>query len=172
MSELDRDPAATPAAAAVKALRAGVIQLRREEWQTAIAELDRAVALEPEFAVAHAYRSSALLAIGRPADAQAAVDRALELEPNGFAANMKSGELAIRFGQLPLAEQRLLAAVRAATPASADERAATEMLTMVRTKLRKSITHTAVLPRLPSWRWGARSFRVRWRSVLRRPASG
>ena len=172
MSDVDRDSAATPAAAAVEALRAGLLGLRREQWQDAITQLDLAVGLDPDLAVAHAYRSSALIATGRPVEAQAAIDRALELEPDGFAANLKAGELSIRLGQLPLAEERLLAAVRAAVPASADERAASETLMLVRKKMRGSITHSAVLPRLPAWRWPVRAVRVRWRDVLRRPVSG
>jgi tetratricopeptide (TPR) repeat protein len=137
---------------AVEDLRLGLIALRREEWTIACTRLEAAVAAAPEWAAAHAYLSGAYMAVGRADEAMDSVDRALALEPDGFAPRMKAGELTLRLGDLVTAQSHFLAAVRAAVPASADEFAAHAALVITRRGIRKGISHASSLPRLPRWR--------------------
>ena len=71
----------------------GLTALRHEAFPEAVASLETAHRLEPGNAAALAFLSSAYLAIGRPIEASAAVDRALELDPDGCAPRLKAGEL-------------------------------------------------------------------------------
>ncbi|MGD2217187.1 MAG: tetratricopeptide repeat protein, partial [Gemmatimonadales bacterium] len=58
--------------------------LRR--WEEGLAEADRAVALDPLSPGTHLTRGLLLTGTGRPADAKAALQRSLELEPNQYTA--------------------------------------------------------------------------------------
>lgn len=131
---------------AMDSLRRALIALRREQFQAALEDFEAALAADPNFADVYAYRSGAMLALGRPLEAQADVARALELDPSSFAVNHKAGELSLRLGDLQSAADSFLAAVRAARPASADEQAATSALALVRVRQRSSIAHHARLP--------------------------
>lgn len=126
--------------------RNGLAALRIEEWSIAVIELETCTDLDPAHAASHAYLSGALLALGRPDDAAAAVDRALELDPDGFSPNLKAGELAVRLGDLDRAERRFLAALRSAEPGSPDAAAARRWLAITRERQRRSIRRQAVLP--------------------------
>jgi tetratricopeptide (TPR) repeat protein len=154
-------------------LRDALLLLRREHFPEALDALDAALAAEPDNADVHAFRSAALLALGRPVDAQAAAELALSLDPDGFAANQKGGELSFRMGLLDAAADQFLAAVRAARPGSADEAAAASFLALVRKRQRSAISHHAVLPGLTGdWRPSRRALANRWRGFLRRPVAG
>jgi tetratricopeptide (TPR) repeat protein len=158
--------------AAIQELRAGLIHLRREQLPEGLAALDAALAIDPDLADAHAYRSAALVALGRPEEAREASARALELRPDDFGPRMKAGELALRLGHLSLANEHFLAAVRAAVPGSPDEAAAKAALIFARKREGQSISHRARLPRLPRWRRPAALLdRASWRS-RREPAEG
>jgi tetratricopeptide (TPR) repeat protein len=154
-------------------LRDALLLLRREHFPEALESLDAALARDPGNADIHAYRSAALLALGRPIDAQAEAELAMSLEPDGFAANQKGGELSFRMGLLDAAADQFLAAVRAARPGSADEVAAAFSLAQVRKRQRSAISHHAVLPGLPgAWRRSRRALGNRWRGLLGRPIAG
>lgn len=153
-------------------LRDALLLLRREHFPEALDALDAALAAAPNSAEIHAYRSAALLALGRPLEAQSEAELSLSLDPHGFAANQKGGELSFRMGDLATAADRLLSAVRAARPGSADEAAAAAALALVRKRQRGAISHHAVLPRLSAIRRPSRALRARWRTLLRRPAAG
>jgi tetratricopeptide (TPR) repeat protein len=137
-------------APAVDHLRRGLDALRREEWDIALSALSAAVAADPQLAVGHAYLSGALLALGRPLEAQDAVEVALRLDPDGFASLLKAGELAMRLGDLDRAEIDFLAALRAAAPGSPESIVARRWLVLTRERDRRSIRGQAVLPRFMS----------------------
>lgn len=143
MTEPDPSPTPSPAA---ELLRQGLLALRREEFPRALEEFETALAVDPMAADVYAYRSGAMLALGRPLDAQADVARALELDSTSFAVNQKAGELSLRLGDLQSAADYFLAAVRAARPGSGDQHAATAALGMARLRQKTSISHHARLP--------------------------
>ncbi len=149
--EVPVDPTHVPVDA-VTAAREGLVAIRHERYPEALALLQAASTAAPDWAVPVAYASSVLVALGRPVDAQDSIERALELSPDGFASNQKAGELCIRLGQLELAEDHFLAAVRAAANGSDDQRAAQKSLEYTREHLRKSITLGSRLPDLGRFR--------------------
>ena len=59
----------------------GVVHLRRRQTQEAVQALNRALDLNPNFAMAHAYLGFALGVGGQPDAGLAALDRALRLSP-------------------------------------------------------------------------------------------
>ena len=132
----------------------GIIALRQERFQDAQDALLAASAAAPDWADPWAYLSSVQLALGKPREAQVSIERALELSPAGFASNQKAGELSIRLGQLGLAEDHFLAAVRAAGHGSGDQRAAQKCLEHTRRMLGKSIQMSSGSPdtsRMRAW---------------------
>jgi len=132
----------------------GIIALRQERFQDAQDALLAASAAAPDWADPWAYLSSVQLALGKPREAQVSIERALELSPAGFASNQKAGELSIRLGQLGLAEDHFLAAVRAAGHGSGDQRAAQKCLEHTRRMLSKSIQMSSGSPdtsRMRAW---------------------
>ena len=91
--------------------------------------------------------SSVQLALGEPHEAQDSIERALELSPDGLRVEPEGG------GAVPsawvssdLAEDRFLAAVRAAANGSGDQRAAQKSLEHTRRMQRKSIRLGSRLP--------------------------
>ena len=143
MIEPDTSPTSPTAA---EMLRQGLLALRREEFTKALEDFETALALDPNSADVYAYRSGAMLALGRPLDAQADVARALELDPGSFAVNQKAGELSLRLGDLQSAADYFLTAVRTARPGSGDQHAATAALGVARLRQKTSISHNARLP--------------------------
>ena len=127
----------------------GLSALRREEFDLAVERLELAEILAPTDSNVPAYLSGAYLANGRPGDAAAAVDRALALDRDGFAPRLKSGELALRLGDLSHAEREFLAAVRAAVPGTPEMTVARRWLAITREQQRRSVNRRAVFPRLP-----------------------
>ena len=145
------------ASLAVVAMREGLLALRDERWVEAEAALRRAAELGDGWPDALAYLSGVLLSLGRPVEAQDAIDSALASDPNGFAAQLKGGEMSLRLGDPVTAEERFLGALRVSVPGSSAEAAAKVRLQAARTARRRGIEHTASLP------WGPRVFR-RFRS--------
>ncbi len=139
-------------------LRAGLRALSREEMSEARDLLGRSVEADPTNPDAHAYLSSALLALADVWGAQRAVDLAMALGPDRFAPRQKAGELALRLGDPERAAEHFLAAMRAAEPGSPSAVAARDALALARRHVRRSIPHRAVLPTWP----------FRWRSVTGR----
>ncbi|MEA2608565.1 MAG: Tetratricopeptide repeat [Chloroflexota bacterium] len=133
----------------IDAFSEGLDALRREEFDLAVERLEAAEAVDPAEANLPAYLSSAYLASGRPNEARAAVDRALALDPDGFAPRLKAGELALRLGDMTRAEREFLAALRVAIPGSPEMTVARRWLAITRERLRGSVTRRALLPRLP-----------------------
>jgi tetratricopeptide (TPR) repeat protein len=76
----------------------GVEKLDREDWEGAIESFNRAIQLNPEFAVAHFNRGYVLWEMGDFAAAQDAFDKSLSLKPNHvdalFYRGMTQNELA------------------------------------------------------------------------------
>ena len=130
-------------------LAAALRALAREEYEEGRTGLLDVVAAQPHNADAWAYLSSAHLALMDAAAAQAAVARALELDPDGFVPQLKAGELALRLGDLQTAETGFLGALRATEPGTPGAAAARRALVIVRSRLRQSVAHEASLPR---WR--------------------
>ena len=133
-----------------EAFAAGLDALRHEDFDRAVERLERAEALGKAEGNVPAYLSGAYLAMGRPIDAQAAVDRALALDPDGFAPRLKAAELAFRLGDLSRAESEFVAALRATEPGSPEMAAARRWLVITRERRRRSVDRRALLPRLPA----------------------
>jgi tetratricopeptide (TPR) repeat protein len=140
---LGRDPRA-------EAFAAGLDALRHEEFEQAVERLESAEALGSAEGNVPAYLSSAYLATGHPLEAQAAVERALALDPNGFAPQLKAGELSLRLGNLSSAEREFVAALRAADPGTPEMTAARRWLAITRERRRRSVDRRALLPRMPA----------------------
>lgn len=76
--------------------QAGILLFQHGEPGFALRMLERAVALEPAYAEAHAYRGAVLAELGRPASE--AFQRALELDPDCLLAHYFLGRYHLRFG--------------------------------------------------------------------------
>jgi tetratricopeptide (TPR) repeat protein len=155
MSALVRSVADAAVGSPQDDLAAGLEALRREEYARAAVLLEAAEAADPRDPRPATYLSGTYLALARPGEAEAAVDRALTLDPHGFGPRLKAGELAMRFGDIERAETQFLAALRAAATGSPDFEVARRWLAIARERLRRSISRRAVLPRLsgPLRRW-------------------
>ena len=129
-------------------LGAGLRALRQEEFERAVALLEAAADAHPGDARPSAYLSGAYLALGRPDEAEAAVERALTIAPVGFESHLKAGELAMRFGDIARAEREFLAALRAAPGGTPEMEVARRWLAIARERLRRSISLRAALPSL------------------------
>ncbi|MBV8201717.1 MAG: tetratricopeptide repeat protein [Acidobacteria bacterium] len=66
---------------AIAAYNEGVVALKAKDLATAAAKFEQAAKLDPKLAAAHAVLAGVYLELHRPADALAAADRALALEP-------------------------------------------------------------------------------------------
>lgn len=85
----------------------GVILSREEEYAAAVAELEKAVKLDPNAANVHLLLGGALMQLKRPADAERELLRAYELGGAGV------GNAQLLLGQLYLSQQKLEPARRA-----------------------------------------------------------
>jgi Tfp pilus assembly protein PilF len=128
------------------ALRAVLAALWHEDLVTAEAALRDAIEVAPEHADAHALLGATLLATGRPEGAMLEIEEALRLDPEGFLAQMKAGELALRLGDPGSAAERFLGALRASVPGSREAQVATAARASAQRALGKSIEHGASLP--------------------------
>jgi tetratricopeptide (TPR) repeat protein len=122
--------------------------LAHEELELGRARLEAIVDADPDDADAWAYLSGVLLAAAEAERATAASERALALDPDGFAPRMKAGELALRLGHLEEAESWFVAALRAVNPGTPAALAAKRALVVTRSRRRTAISHGARLPRL------------------------
>lgn len=83
------------------------LYLRRGDVSLAERELDRAIAIEPDYGVAYAYKAGVCLQRGDVDDAQDLLDRALALAPNDLLVRIKRAEFWLRLGALPNAREEL-----------------------------------------------------------------
>jgi tetratricopeptide (TPR) repeat protein len=60
----------------------GTLRLRQKAWVLALADFDAAIALQPRIGEGHVNRAAALIGLARPADAVAASDQGLALNPS------------------------------------------------------------------------------------------
>jgi tetratricopeptide (TPR) repeat protein len=144
------------------ALAAALDALRIEEFETGCRLLSERIEGRPDDAESWAYLTGALLALGRPLEAQEASERALAADQDGFAPNLKAAELALRLGVPARAEQHGLAALRAARPGSRDGAAARAVLAEARGRMRRGVDRRAELPsrlRRPDLLAGGRAIR-------------
>ncbi|MFI5225244.1 MAG: tetratricopeptide repeat protein [Candidatus Limnocylindrales bacterium] len=121
--------------------------LWHEDLETAEAALRVAIEVAPEHADAHALLGATLLATGRPEGAMLEIEEALRLDPTGFLAQMKAGELALRLGDPGTAAERFLGALRASVPGSREAQVATAARASAQRALGRSIEHRAALPK-------------------------
>jgi tetratricopeptide (TPR) repeat protein len=124
----------------------GLRHLSHERVDEAIDCLDAAVAAHPTDAAAHAFLAAALFADARSDAAEAAIGRALDLQPSAFWPNLKAGELRFRLGDMASAEDHFLVALRSVEPGTPEAKAAGESLARARRSRAKSVEHRAVLP--------------------------
>ncbi len=129
-------------------LAAALRALAQEELEIGRDRLETIVAADPADADAWAYLSGVRMAAADADGAAEASERALALDPAGFAPRMKAGELALRLGNLVDAERWFVAALRAVDPGTPPALAAKQALVITRTRRRSSIGHGASLPRL------------------------
>ena len=78
----------------------GINQNYQNRFEDAERELRRAIELNPSYVMAHHWYAGHLLGIGRPADALAENDRALQLDPFSFPVNTLRGIILISLRQL------------------------------------------------------------------------
>ncbi len=78
---LDKDPLEDRDRAGTYINR-GTLHLRRKAWVLALADFDAAIALQPNIGEGHVNRAAALIGLARPAEAVAASDRGLALNPS------------------------------------------------------------------------------------------
>jgi Flp pilus assembly protein TadD len=69
----------------------GILYLNDGQTEKARAEFQRAAALQPGMAMAHVNESFALLALGRPGDAESSARKALEIAPSDPRSNLLLG---------------------------------------------------------------------------------
>jgi tetratricopeptide (TPR) repeat protein len=60
----------------------GTLRLRQKDWSLALADFDAAIALQPKIGEGHVNRAAALIGLARPAEAVAASDQGLALNPS------------------------------------------------------------------------------------------
>lgn len=101
--------AASPTAASLAALARA--QVRSQEGPAALASADKAVAASATSAVAQLARGEALLAVGRPAEAETALRKATELDPKS---GLAQARLALAQIELKRAADAVASARRAA----------------------------------------------------------
>lgn len=82
-----------PPGAGITALDRGEAYIRGEAWAEALTELDKVLAADDGNARAHYYRGLALKNLERPAEAQAAFEKALALDGTIVEARLHLGEL-------------------------------------------------------------------------------
>ncbi len=90
--------------------QAGILLFQHGELGFALRMLERAVALEPAYAEAHAYRGAVLAELGRLASE--AFQRALELDPDCLLAHYFLGRYHLRFGLSGPAREEFLTVLR------------------------------------------------------------
>ena len=87
-----------PADSAQALVGAGYEEMRLRRIRPALALFDRAIALSPQWALAHADRAIALVHLDRLDEAETSAATALRLDPTEFAAHQAQGFLALRRG--------------------------------------------------------------------------
>jgi serine/threonine-protein kinase len=92
----------------------GVIHAGTGQAQAALGDFDRALALDPASADALREKSLALDRLGRPAEAEAALVRAVELRPDYWGYHNALGAHYWRYGQYPEAEREFRRAIEIA----------------------------------------------------------
>lgn len=93
-----RPPSAQPAGAEAL-VNEGYAKMDAGRVRPALADFDRAIALAPEWSLAHADRGIALVHLGRLDEAETALATALRLEDTEFAAHQGLGYLRLRQGR-------------------------------------------------------------------------
>jgi tetratricopeptide (TPR) repeat protein len=89
----------------------GVLAGQEGRFDEALAEFDRALALDPDAAPAHLNRGKALLQLGRTAEAAEAFGEACRTDPRSFEAHYNLGVLLLQTGQPAEARPHLRAAL-------------------------------------------------------------
>jgi tetratricopeptide (TPR) repeat protein len=83
----------------------GIWRLQTEQFDARlIADFDRAIALNPQFSLAHAARGEALRQLKRSDEAMTALDNALKLDPTLAAARLSQGMIWLERGEAKQAE--------------------------------------------------------------------
>jgi tetratricopeptide (TPR) repeat protein len=84
----------------------GIVYQRREQHDQAVAELREAVRLDPAYVAPRILLGASLLALGRPAEAAAALERAVKLGPREPLARRELARAHERAGDLPRAVEQ------------------------------------------------------------------
>jgi Tfp pilus assembly protein PilF len=89
----------------------GFARLEEKRYDEAIAYLQRAIQLKPQFATPHVHLARVYTAQGKNAAAEAEFRRAIEIHPTDSAARKALGHFYLDAGRLPEAEQQFLVSV-------------------------------------------------------------
>lgn len=130
----------------LRPLEQGLRHLTHERVEEAIEALREAVDADPNDAMAYAFLAAALFADARPDESEAAIERALALDPDGYWPHLKAGELRFRLGDGAAAETHFLIALRTVEPGTRESEVAAGALVRARRAQAGSIAHRAVLP--------------------------
>ena len=120
------------------------LYLRRGGAADARRELEEALALDPECAVAHAYAGGMLLQAGDVAEAQGRLDRAYELAPDDLIVLMKRAEFWLRLGIFENARAELKHGLQDGGGAPHTRAMAEAMLLAIEKRSRNSFTRQIV----------------------------
>jgi Flp pilus assembly protein TadD len=123
------------------------VYVRRGSVADAHRELERAVALDPHCAIAHAYAGALFMRAGRPDEARERLDLARELAPNDMVVSLKRAEMWLMLGVLGNAGAELEHGLLYGGGSEATRAAARKLLAEVEKRMSRSVTRKTV--RLP-----------------------
>jgi Flp pilus assembly protein TadD len=96
---------------AQEAFRRASEMAQRDKHEEAVSELERAVAIDPEFADGFNNLGVQHFLLRHSVEAEASIRRALELDPSFVTAHINFAHLALRYGDIGLAEKEAQRAV-------------------------------------------------------------
>ena len=92
----------------------GMAKLEEKRYPEAIAYLQRAIRLKPNYAAPHVHLGRVYVAMGKPADAETEFVRAVDIYPSDIDARKALGQFYLDSGRLKEAEEQFRASVAAA----------------------------------------------------------
>ena len=134
----------------------GICELRDGHHGAAVPILERAIALDPSDAVAHAYLGLALVVMAKVTSARRVLDRALELAPQSFVVHLIEAQYSYRLGFYPMAVKQLEATLALGAPDTDSYALATNLLRLARDRARGNFVRET-------------SFAGTWRRLMRWP---
>lgn len=142
------------------------LYLHRGDAGHAKSELERAIKIDPQSAIAHAYLGAVLARLGRVVEAEEYLDRAHELAPNDLVVSLKRAEWWSALGVLGRARDELRQGLQNGGGTPQARTMAVTLLADIQERLRRSVSRSPVpLPRVASWTKGLARFTHRPRKT-------